>query len=263
MVSKLEVQNAQFSYDGKTNVFSGVSLTLNPGEWLCLLGPNGSGKTTLLRCLCRLLHLKVGKILLNGRDLNSQPIEEIGKKIGFIPQTHQPSFPYTVTDVVLLGRTPHLKIFESPTNRDYEIAYRSMESVGILSLKDRPYTQLSGGQLQLVTIARALTQEPEILLLDEPTSHLDLPNQFFILHLLKRLSEKGITIIMTSHYPDQALLASGKAGLLHNGNLIAFGRADDVLTEQNLCLTYGIEIKIVHIGYGIDRKICVPMIKLR
>jgi len=259
MSAKIEVKNASFSYDGQHNIFTDFSFQINSGDNVCLLGPNGSGKSTLLKCICGLNPMPKNKIFLDGKDINSYKQKEIARKICFLAQSHNPTFAFTVFDVVLMGRAPYLGLFDTPSRHDREIAYKSMETVGILSLEDHPYSQLSAGQMQLVLIARALTQESEVLFLDEPTSHLDPANEKVILQFIKKLSKKGITILMTSHFPSHAFSSSGTVSLMNNGQIVAWGPAEDVLNASNLKLTYGIDIRIISVGKGSKQKLCYPV----
>lgn len=259
MSAKIELKNASFSYDGQHNVFTDFSFHINSGSNVCLLGPNGSGKSTLLKCICGLNPIPRNKIFVDGKDVNCYKQKDLARKICFLAQYHNPTFAYTVFDVVLMGRAPYMGLFDTPSQYDHEIAYKSMETVGILSLKDHPYTQLSAGQMQLVLIARALTQESEILFLDEPTSHLDLANENIILKIIKKLSKEGKTILMTSHFPSHAFSSSGIVGLINNGHIVAWGPAEEVLDESNLKRTYGIDIRIVSVGNGLKQKLCYPV----
>jgi len=261
MSAKLEVRNATFSYDGIKNIFENISFSVECGEVFCILGQNGTGKSTLLRCLCNLNKLNEGKIRIDDLDISSMNSANRAKKIGFIPQIHIPTFPYTVFDVVLMGRTSHVTMMASPSENDCQIAEDAINILNLKHIRDIPYTQLSGGQMQLVLMARVLAQEPEILLLDEPTSHLDVGNQIHTIEMIKKLSKKGLSIIMTSHYPDHAFLSADKVGLMKNKKFLAQGNVDDVVTEQNLVDTYGIDMKIVYLEEGINRKITVPLLK--
>ncbi len=147
-----------------------------------------------------------------------------------------------------------------PSEKDYQIAEDAIKTVNIEYIRDKPYTELSGGQMQMVLFARVLAQEPEILLLDEPTSHLDVANQIHTIEIVKKLADKGLSLIMTSHFPDHAFLSSNKVGIMKGGSFIAMGNADDVVTEENLKKAYGADIKIVYLGEGINRKVTVPVI---
>jgi iron complex transport system ATP-binding protein len=260
-MASIEVNHASFSYDGRADIFKDISFSVNKGMVFCILGPNGTGKSTLLRCLCNLYRLKDGHIKVDGHDISTMGPAALAKKIGFIPQIHTPTFPYTVLEVVLMGRTPHLNMIASPSEKDYRIAEESIKSVGIEYIRDKPYTELSGGQMQMTLMARVLAQEPEVLLLDEPTSHLDIANQVHTIQIIKKLAKKGLSIIMTSHYPDHAFVSADTVGIMKDGRFIEIGSPDDVITGPNLKNAYGIDIRIVHVGDDIDRKVCVPVMK--
>ena len=257
---RLELNQVEFSYDKNRKIIKDISFAVKPGNLLCILGPNGSGKSTLLRCINGLNRIKDNSIFINGKDINNLKSVEIARLIAYLPQIHNYSFPYTVSDIVLMGRAPYIKIFDRPSKKDKIIASEAMETLGILSIKEQLYTKLSGGQLQLVLLARALAQKPEILLLYEPTAHLDLFYQAKILKMIKKLSERGISIIMTSHFPDHAIISSGNVALLKEGKIIAFGHITEVINEINLKHTYGIEVRIIHVGNGINRDLCIPML---
>jgi iron complex transport system ATP-binding protein len=208
------------------------------------LGPNGCGKTTLLKCVSGIFKLKQGDILLNGKSILSLKRSEIASILGYIPQEHATGFAYSVFEVVLMGRTPHIGIFSSPSKADVDIANEAIEMVGVTHLRDKVYTKISGGERQLVLIARTLAQQPQILLLDEPTSHLDFKNQSLVLCMVRRLAKRGLSVIMTSHFPNQAFTFSGQVVLMHNGGFIANGTPQEVITEENLKTIYGIECRI-------------------
>jgi len=261
MCAKLEVKNATFSYDGKRNIFEDISFSVDPGDVFCILGPNGTGKSTLLRCLCNLYRLNAGNICIDGMDIKSYPPKKLAKKIGFIPQIHTPTFPYSVLHVVMMGRTPHMNTFAMPSQIDKEIALEALRTVNSEHLSDKAYTELSGGQMQLVLMARVLAQEPEILLLDEPTSHLDVCNQINTIEMVRKLSRRGLALVMTSHFPDHTFLASNKVGIMKDKNFLAMGPVDEVVTEENMQGTYGVPIKIIRIGGEINRKIAIPVIR--
>jgi len=256
MSSIIEIIDASFSYDGYNKIFEGINFSVEKGDIFCILGANGTGKTTLIKCLNRLMELDSGKVLLNNQDIYSLSHSEIAKNIGYIPQIHNSTFPFSVFDVVLMGRAPHLDLFESPGEKDFKIAEKSLESLNISYLKDKPYTEISGGERQLVFIALVLTQEPSVLLLDEPTSHLDFGNQIRTLNIIEKLSKKGLSVVMSSHFPDQAFISANKVAIMRDKNFIDMGTPEEVITEQNMAKTYGIHVKIVDIG---DRVACVPL----
>jgi iron complex transport system ATP-binding protein len=261
MASTISVENARFGY-GEKDVFRDVNLSVSEGEILCLLGPNGCGKTTLLKCIAGAMRLKGGYVYLNGRDTTSLSVTEVARNVGFVFQEHTVVFPFTVLELVRMGRTPHLGLLSAPSSRDTEIAEEALETVGIWPLKDKPYTQMSGGERQLALIARALTQQPQVLLLDEPTSHLDFGNQVLILKIVRRLvKQRGLSVLMATHFPNHAMLVSSKVVLMKHGELSTIGDPDITITEANLRMLYGIEVKIVCLG---DRssgqsRVVVPM----
>lgn len=254
MTVRMRLSNASFSY-GEKRVFSDVSFDLERGEVLSLLGPNGCGKTTLLRCLNGSLRLDQGSVSLNGRDTTSLGSTEVAKVMGFVFQEHTVLFPYPVLEVVRMGRAPHLGFFSSPSTRDTEIAHEALETVGILHLSGKPYNQISGGERQLALIARALAQQPEILLLDEPTSHLDFGNQSLILQTIRRLArESNLSVVMTTHFPNHAVLVSSRVVLMKGGGFIAVGAPEEVIVESNLKELYGVEVKVVSVDDGRENK---------
>jgi iron complex transport system ATP-binding protein len=256
---KLEVQRAAYHYDGSAGGFEDVSFAVGDGEVMSILGPNGCGKTTLLKCLNSLMKIAGGRVTLDGRDIAGMARAAIARAIGYVPQLHQPAFPFSVLDTVLVGRAPHLGLLESPKPADIEIAEKSLDTMGISHLRDKPYTELSGGERQLVIFARVLAQQPSLLLLDEPTSHLDFGNQVRVLKIVEHLAATGLPIIMTSHFPDHAFLVSSQVALMKAGAFIATGTPDSVITDSNLEKVYNIKVRVVNVDSGINRKICVPV----
>lgn len=251
-----EVKNISFDYDGE-EIFSDISFSIGKGDVLCILGPNGTGKTTLIKCLNGLHDIKSGEILINGEDMKKLSFKQVSKHIGYIPQSHVPSFPFKVFDVVLMGRAPYLNLTDSPKKEDIEIATDALKTLGIEDLKDKEYTNLSGGERQLVFLARVLCQKPDMLILDEPTSHLDFGNQIKLLEIIDNLAKTGLSIIMSSHFPDHAFLSSTKVAIMKDKKFIDFGTPDDVVTEDNLKKAYSIDVKLIELDN--KRKVCVPM----
>jgi iron complex transport system ATP-binding protein len=257
---KLEVSQAEYRYDAaQSSGFSDINFSLRDGEVMSILGPNGCGKTTLLKCLNNLFKLQRGSVVINDRDISRLPRSEIAKSIGYVPQMHQPIFPFSVLDAVLVGRTPHLGLLASPGQEDIRIADEAMAEMGISHLRDKAYTQISGGERQLVMFARVLAQKPALLLLDEPTSHLDFGNQIRLLRIVQKLSAGGLPIIMTSHFPDHAFLVSTKVALMYGGRFLDSGRPQEVMTDDNLGRLYNLKVKVVNLNSGINRSICVPV----
>jgi iron complex transport system ATP-binding protein len=261
---KLSIENATYYYDlEKSHGFKDINFTLDQPGVMSILGPNGCGKTTLLKCIDGLMKLNSGSISINGKDLRNSSRVEIAKAIGYVPQFHQPSFAFSVLDAVLVGRAPHIGFLDTPKKEDVQIAKQSLETMSISYLANTPYTQLSGGERQMVLIARVLAQKPSLLLLDEPTSHLDFGNQIKLLGTLHKLANTGLPIIMTSHFPDHAFLVSNKVALMKHGELIDFGAPDEIITESNLEDVYRIKVRIVDVDVdvGVRRRIVVPVEK--
>jgi len=260
MQTRIAVEDLSFHYLPGKPVFAQLSFSVSGGEVLCLLGPNGTGKSTLIKCLGGLLRPQTGRALLNGRPLAELKPAAIARLIGYVPQSQPSVFPFLVKDVVVMGRAAHLNAVSSPSKSDYAIAEDAMAAVGITHIAENPCNAISSGEWQLVLIARALTQRPQILLLDEPTSHLDLGKQMRILKVIMDLAASGLTIVMATHFPDHALLASQRVAILKNKHLIAMGPPGEVVTPANLQEAYGIAVRIVHVEGGVGRTICVPMV---
>jgi ABC-type cobalamin/Fe3+-siderophores transport system ATPase subunit len=260
MAAGVVVENLAFSYSGHVDdeVFRDVTFSVGKGDVFCLLGPNGTGKSTLLKCICNVLRPQKGKILLNGKDISQLKASEAAKEVGYVPQSQVSTFPFLVRDIVVMGRAPHLSLLASPSDEDVDIAHSAMEAVGILGIAERPCTQLSGGEWQLTLIARALAQEPRTLVLDEPTSHLDIGNQMRILKVVKGLAETGLVIIMATHIPDHAFILAKQVAILNHGRIQYMGSPEGVITDENMRATYGVEVRVVHVAEGVDRKACFP-----
>lgn len=256
MSNLMEMINGTFSYNNQDNIFEDINFSVKKGDIFCILGSNGTGKTTLIKCLNGLMKLDSGKVLLNDKDIYSLNHVDIAKSIGYIPQTHNSTFPFTVLDVVLMGRAPHLDLFSSPGEKDIKMAENSLKSLNIFHMRNKPYTEISGGEQQLVFIARVLTQEPDILILDEPTSHLDFGNQIRTLNIIEKLAKNGLSVVMSSHFPDHAFISANKVAIMKGKNFIDVGIPEDVITEENMEETYGIKVKVMDIE---NRRVCVPL----
>jgi iron complex transport system ATP-binding protein len=254
--SLMQVSDASFSYDGQHNIFENINFSVQKGDVFCILGPNGTGKTTLIKCINGLMKLSSGKILFNEKNIYSLNKTEIAKNIGYIPQIHNSTFPFSVLDVVLMGRSPHLEMFASPGEKDIKIAEESLKTLNITHMRDVPYTEISGGEQQLVFLARILTQKPSVLLLDEPTSHLDFGNQMRTLNIIEKLAKSGLSIVMSSHFPDQAFISANKVALMKGKNFIDIGSPEEVINEENMEKIYDVQVKIVDIEH---RKACIPL----
>lgn len=253
----LEVKNATFAYENSDNIFEDVNLTVDRGDVICILGSNGCGKTTLMKCMNRLHELKDGAVYINGENIKTMDQRTVARNIGYIPQGHVSTFAFSVFDVVLMGRTPHLDYLDSPGKEDKLITEEALKKFGIYHLKNKPYTSLSGGEQQLVFFARVIAQQPQILLLDEPTSHLDFGNQLKTLNIISKLSQEGIAIVMTSHYPDHAFISANKVALMKDQGFLGIDTPNNIITSENMERVYGIHVKIMEISP--NRKICVPI----
>ncbi len=241
----LELRGISCGY-GRRVVLGGVDLSITAGENLCLLGPNGVGKTTLFRTILGAIEPMGGEILIDGKNLAGQSRRERARLMAYVPQAHTAPFPFHVIDVVLTGRTAHISLTAAPSRHDHDVAGASLERMGIADLADRPYTELSGGERQLVLIARALAQEPRVLIMDEPSSHLDFGNQARLLSLIKTLvNERDLAVLMSSHFPNHAFACASRVGLIKNGRLAALGDPGEVLTESSLEEIYGIPVRIL------------------
>jgi iron complex transport system ATP-binding protein len=251
----LSAERLAFGFPGRT-VGAEIDFGLAPGEVLCLLGPNGGGKTTLIRTLLGLLAPHAGLVRLNERALKEHTRKEIAQLVGYVPQAHAGAFAYSVSDMVLMGRTAHMGLFASPSAADRDAAARAIRTLGIGHLADRPFTEISGGERQLALVARALAQEPRVLVMDEPTSSLDFGNQVRVLGHVRRLAAQGIAVLMSSHQPDHALQCADRALLLADGKAIALGAPREVITPDTLRRLYGVNVRIVATADGAHT--CLP-----
>lgn len=258
----MEVTGIRFRHRGGADeVLKGVDLWAREGEITILLGPNGSGKSTLFKCILGIWRAQEGRIRVDGRDVSALPFSERAKIFGYVPQDHDPPFPYRVLDFVLMGRAPYLGLFSSPGPRDYQKAEEALEALGIAPLRDKPYTRISGGERQLVLLARVLAQDTPYLLLDEPTSHLDFKNQVTVLSKARELSRhRGRCTLITLHDPNLASLFGDRILLMKDGRLIAQGNPEEVLTDEVIEEVYGIPVSAVKVD---GRRIILPLDPLR
>jgi iron complex transport system ATP-binding protein len=246
--SVVDIQDLGFAY-GEAIVLHDLTMAVGFHEVFAIVGPNAAGKTTLLRCLERILTPRTGTIFIDGHDLKSLSARDVSRRAASVPQSHTPAFPYTVQDIVLMGRNPHLGAAAQPGPHDVEVAQEAMDELGIGAIALRPYTQLSGGQLQMVLLARALAQEAQVLLLDEPTAHLDFRNRHLVLSTIRDLAvRRGPSVIMTVHDPNDAMQYADRVGLVSDGGLIALGTPQEVLTAENLEQLYGMPVQILTDG---------------
>jgi len=258
MTVLLQAKNLRFSY-GKRCIFDDINLDFRAGEVVSLLGPNGSGKTTLLKTLLGLFEPERGSVSYSGRPLHSYSRSELAKRIAYVPQVHREAFAYTVADVVLMGRMPYHGLFSTYSREDREIANTAMARLGILALKDRAYTEISGGERQLTLIARSLAQGAGVFIMDEPVNGLDYGNQMRLLADLNGLAKDGLTFIMTTHFPDHALMTADRVVMLNKGTVIADGRPETVINRDSLRDLYRIEVNVAAIpGAKGTGRVCVP-----
>ena len=253
---RIEVKDLSFSYENHP-VLHNISFSVNKGEFLSILGPNGAGKSTLFRCVLGLLSGYTGQVLIDGVDARTFSTREAARHIAYIPQSSRSIFNYSVFDIVLMGRTSALSAFRSPGKKDVEKCRWALDKIGISHLTDRCFHRLSGGEQQLVLIARALVQDAPILMLDEPTANLDFGNQLLVLEQIRSLAREGYTVIQTTHHPEQCYMFSDRILAIQKGRVLTEGMPKDVLTEETIRSLYGVDVEIVSL-HGDNARICVP-----
>jgi len=245
----IDVKNLSFAYR-QNEVLRDISFTANKGEFIALLGPNGTGKTTLFRCILGFLKGYDGQILCDGTDIKNASAREMARHMAYIPQSGALVFNHTVMGMVLMGTTGQKSVLGTPGRKQTEIAEAALQKLGIESLADRGCQELSGGETQLVLIARAVAQGATALIMDEPAASLDLGNRYRVLSLARSLSREGYTVLMSLHDPDQALVFADRAIMLHKGQIIADGEASSVITEKLILDIYGVSVKISNSDSG-------------
>ena len=254
----LEAVDLAFGYRG-TLVGSGVTLAARQCEVLCLLGPNGCGKTTLFKTLLGLIPAQGGRLTLDGRDIRAFSRAEFARRIGYVPQANAAYFPFSVIDVVLMGRASRIPTFAAPSSHDREIAWDALDMLGIRELGTRSYTQISGGERQMVLIARALAQQPALIVMDEPTASLDFGNQSRVLERIRAMAGSGLGVILSTHDPGHAFACGDRVALMRQGRLDAVGPPSDVMTPALLEKLYGVGVAIEFLASA-GRHICVPIL---
>lgn len=257
----LSAANLRFAYAGGPLLLDDVSFSLEAGRVLCLLGPNGTGKTTLLRCLFGLERLASGRLALDGRDLSALSPAEAARLMAYVPQDTASVFAFSGFDVVLMGRTPHLRFMASPTGDDRRIAREAMARLGVAHLAERAFLELSGGERQMVLVARALAQGSRVLVMDEPCAGLDLGNQSRILRVIRDLAEDGYAVLFTTHLPDHAFAVGGEVALLKDGRLDGPAAPEELLTSAALGRLYGTPVEVIRVpaGRAQGQHLCVPV----
>lgn len=260
MASLLEVRDLHGGY-GKTEIVHGATFCVERGEFVCIIGANGCGKTTALKHLLGLMKPTSGDVLVCGKSTREMDEPERARHFAYIPQAHTPPFPFKVADVVLMGRTPYINRMAVVKPDDRLVAWRAMKQMSITHLADKPYTALSGGQQQLVLIARALTQEPDLLIMDEPTASLDFGNQQLVLSRMKTLSREGMGVLMVTHDPDHALFCADKVVVMQKGTVTKVGGPREVITNETLNAIYGTKVHVmdVEIEPGRWERVCIPL----
>jgi len=245
----VSLNNITFSWPSSlTPLFRNVSLNFISGDTVCLIGPNGSGKTTMMELILGWRQADSGRVVLKDRLISSIPSRERGRIMALVPQDERPAFSYSVLEYVLLGRAPYLPPLSPPGKKDREMAFQTLEQVGIADLAHRPVPRLSGGETRMVLIARALVQEPEVMLLDEPANHLDPANRERVMAILDNLKSAGITLIISSHEPDIVTRLADSVVLLQSGTDPLMGRSEEMLVPEKLSALYGVEVTIVRVG---------------
>jgi iron complex transport system ATP-binding protein len=261
----LEVRDLCAGYDGK-EVVHGVGFDVGRGEFVCIIGANGCGKTTVLKNLLGLIKPLSGSVLIEGKDTKSLSERERARHFAYIPQVHVPPFPFTVADVVLLGRTPYVTgIASEASENDKVIAYNVMCQLSIEHLAQSIYTELSGGQQQLALIARALTQQPDMLIMDEPTASLDFGNQQMVLSCLYNLSRTGMSVLMVTHDPDHALFCSDRVIVMEEGRIFDIGTPRETITTSNLKRIYNSEVYVTDVAIDDTHsvRVCIPLMSTK
>jgi ABC-type cobalamin/Fe3+-siderophores transport system ATPase subunit len=254
----LAADNLTHAYRSGRLALRGISLEVRAGRVVYLLGRNGSGKTTLMRCLSGVLRPQHGTVRVGGELLHTLTAAERARRVGMIPQAHAIPFAYTARQIVLMGRAPHLGLFGVPRQPDLDIAEDALEAVGMGALADAPFSQLSGGQQQLVMIARGLAQQCRVLLMDEPDAHLDLNNQQRVMTIVARLAAQGLSFVVASHVPNNALVYAHEVLLLQAGQILASGSPAHVLTEPLLSAAYDLDTEVIYDSSGNVARAILP-----
>lgn len=250
----IEIRNLTCGYGNKKTV-SGINAEFKKGEVICLLGPNGVGKTTFFKSLLGFIKVIEGEIYINGKSLESFSKKERAKAIAYVPQAHQTPFDFKVSDVIMMGRTIHFKK-QYPSEHDKEVVKNVMDELEINHLKDRSYLHISGGEQQLVLIARALAQETETIVLDEPTSNLDFGNQVKIMKVIRKLKQQNKLIIMTTHSPNQVFECGTKVVVFKSGQVYGVGKPNEIINDSFLFNVYDVKGKVYDLD-GIQNKVCI------
>jgi len=256
---RLALENLSCGYT-RTPVLSGVDLALDAGEFICLLGPNGSGKTALLKTLAGILPPLAGRIVADGVVWSDLPVRERAARLAYVPQAHAPVFAFKVLDLVAMGRTARWPLWAGPTEVDWRAAEQALAMVQMETFADRLFTEISGGERQMVLVARALAQEARFLVLDEPASSLDFGNQVRMLRTLHRLVKSGIGVLMATHHPEHALRCATRIAVVRDSRIQQVGPPNEVLTARCLAEVYRVPFHVSEISDHNNQpiRICVP-----
>lgn len=246
----LQIENGSFGYPKQETILHHINLTLEEGHILAVLGPNGIGKTTLLKCMIGLLQWREGQTLLLGQNIRDMKPKDLWSTVSYIPQSHGFAFSYTGLEMVMLGRASHLGTFSQPGKKELQMAEEMMERVGITRLADKDCNRMSGGELQMVLIARALINEPKLVILDEPETGLDFHNQILVLNMIEKLAhEDGISAIMNTHYPTNAMSIADEALMMNRKGQPLYGKAADILTAENISASFDVNAVVNEFSY--------------
>ena len=256
----LELEQVRGGY-GNGDIVKGVTCGADHGDVLCLVGPNGCGKTTLFRLMLGSIPISGGSIRIDGRDTSTLTPKQLANLIAYIPQYHTPIFDYTVLDVVIMGRASHFSAFDTPKAVDREAAFAALEKINALHLANKKYTALSGGQRQLILIARAICQSAKVFVMDEPAANLDYANHQLLMEVIRDLARQGYCVVMSTHSPEHPVSIGTKVLMMKEGTVAAFGEPRAVITPANLEAVYDIEMDVITTRdrYGVERTICLPV----
>lgn len=258
---KLAVRNASVGYETEHPVQRFATFSVESGEVCCILGPNGCGKTTMIKTILGMLPLLEGNITMDGDDMTKWSAQRLSENVAYVAQNHNQPFPFQVKDVVMMGRINRLGRGSSQPNReDYNVVENAMAEMDVYHLRNVPYSDISGGELQMVMFARAIAQEPKMLILDEPTSALDYGNAVRVIEKVRELAKMGYAILMVTHNPDHAFMTGANVALFTRHDPVKFGSAYDIITRENIQDAYGVKVKLVEFTHDNQEimRMCAP-----
>ena len=252
----MKIENLCFSY-GDHEVLKGINFSAEYGEFLSVLGPNGVGKSTLFRCMLGLLSPTGGGAFIDGKPISSMSAAQLARHIAYIPQSHNPIFNFKIFDVVLMGTTAQTGKFSAPGKKQVHQVEEALKKLGIFHLRDRGYANISGGERQLVLIARAIAQQAKILVMDEPSANLDFGNRIRVMQTVRKLTKEGYCVIQSTHDPDQAYFNSDKILALYGGKVLAWGTPQETISDSLISTLYGVDVEVCSMRDDAVR-VCVP-----